>query len=297
MNDVWFARFSNSWIFAGIVLFVICSSSGPALGDSVFFMADGNTSSLYEVNPTTGQAISVGSLGVFPNNALGLTYNPSLDVLYMTNSSGTGQVNSDFYTVNPSTGQATLVGDTGVIGLSGLAYDPTRNLLYGGAGFDDSLYVVDPSTGSATLIGSFGVAVGGQGLAFDSLRDELFMVDFISDSLYQLDTTTGAATLIGGTNLDSTPALAFNTDDGQLYGVNANNDMLVRFDSMTGTGTAVGSLGFDSFNIGLAFRASTVPEPSTSVALLVLCAGLAIRRRGRFDPKIEVPSQRAPWIA
>lgn len=112
---------------------------------------------------------------------------------------------SDLYTIDPVTAALTSVGPIGS-GMSGLAVDPTTNILYGttsGASADlESLYTIDTTTGAGTLVGSsggFGVQV--HDIAFDA-DGNLYGVD-TNGFLVTIDKATGALTYVspgsGGT--------------------------------------------------------------------------------------------------
>lgn len=64
-----------------------------------------------------------------------------------------------------------------------------------------------------------------------------------------------------------------------LYGIDVDLDQLVSFDLGTGEASAIGPLGFDSFNVGLAVKATAVPEPLTTIALASAFAAYGFRRR------------------
>ncbi|QEF98259.1 hypothetical protein Mal15_23080 [Stieleria maiorica] len=252
----------------------------PACADPVLFLVDGNTSSLWSVNPTNGSATQVGNLGVTAS-LMGLAYDTVNDQLYMTS---TSDINSQLYRVDMTTGQANLVGDTGFQAITGLTFDPASQVLYGGSGASDSLFTLDRVTGAATTVGSFGVDMRGHGMGYDPQTQRILMTDGFQDRLFAVDKTTGAATEIGATGLDSVAALAFHTGENRLYGINTNDDTLVRLNTSTGAGEVVGSLGFDAFNVGLAFRPSAVPEPSSGMLLLTLGVVAVSRTRRRSRP-------------
>lgn len=258
----------------GLLLSTMYSAS-LTRAESVFFMADGNTSTLWSIDPITGDAAAVGSLGI-DASFIGMAYDVVSDTLYLT--STTNSV-TGLYVVNQSTGAASLVGATGVLNITGLAFDPVGGVLYGGSGATDALYTVDQNTGVATEVGGFGVNVGGHGLGYDPAGQTLFMTDFNTDTLYELDGGTGTATTIGATFETQVVALAFNTTDNQLYGIDAEDDELIRLNQTTGISETVGSLGIDAFNIGMAYRPAAIPEPGTCVFLAGLCCCVGVRRR------------------
>ncbi|WP_182867720.1 PEP-CTERM sorting domain-containing protein [Rhodopirellula sp. JC639] len=270
----------------GIIVLLLLSGV-QACADPVLFLVDGNTSSLYTVAPTSGNATQVGNLGVTAS-LLGLAYDTVNDQLYMTS---TSDLNSQLYRVDVTTGQANLVGDTGFQAITGLTFDSDSQVLYGGSGASDSLFTLDVLTGAATTVGSFGVDMRGHGMGYDPQTQRILMTDGSQDRLFAVDKTTGAATEIGATGLDSVAALAFHTGENRLYGINTNDDTLVRLNTSTGAGEVVGNLGFDAFNVGLAFRPSAVPEPSSWMLLVLLGIAAILRTRRRSRSIAVVPNR------
>ncbi len=124
----------------------------------------------------------------------------------------------NWWLVDNVTGAGTDLGDTGV-GLTGVAYDPTNNILYGSAA--GNLYTLNPATGVATLVGPFGPAWTGTmiGIAFNYMNMTLYGVDLVTDALYTIDPGTGTATLVGGLGIDLNYAqdIAFDGNTGNLY--------------------------------------------------------------------------------
>ncbi len=117
---------------------------------------------LYSINSTTGQATSIGALGV---NLTALVDDPANRILY-------GAAGNRLYTVDTSSGQASLVGSgsqPGRHGKDALAFDSSGDLYETGGGHDpNSLYLIDPATGASTRIGARGAIGFNQvdGLAF-----------------------------------------------------------------------------------------------------------------------------------
>ncbi len=107
--------------------------------------------------------------------------------------------NSTIWIIDHLTGDMVIVGPSGV-GLHGLAYDDTTNIMYGCG--STNLYIVDIATGEATLVGSFGISGCIMiGIACDS-NGNMFGEDLHTDSLYSINSSTGTATLIGSLGLD-----------------------------------------------------------------------------------------------
>lgn len=112
---------------------------------------------LYVIDQSTGAIQSV--LADPPVDIEGLAYGNG--GVY-----GLPRFDDHLYFYNPITNSWSVVGDTNVVwNLSGLAYDPIQNVLYG-KGFQDTfLYRIDPSTAATVVVGNTGIAQGG-GLAF-----------------------------------------------------------------------------------------------------------------------------------
>jgi hypothetical protein len=141
--------------------------------------------------------------------------------LYATSAAGS---TGELYLIDNATGA--LVQDIGplnsVTGLNypitGLAFNPTTNVLYGSTGNSEAataaqLVTINRTTGLVTPIGSFNTGVAnGSGtpstmgdLSFDPTTGTLYGVATISGpQLYSINPATGQATLIGGTGLTST---------------------------------------------------------------------------------------------
>lgn len=115
-------------------------------------------------------------------------------------------------TVDPVTGAVTPIGPTGVGPVSGLAWDPSTQTMYGITGCWQQyglseLVTIDIMTGAATPVGPTGLYLGGLeigpgGVLFASGN----RVD--GGNLYTLNSATGAATLVGPTGFADVTGLA-----------------------------------------------------------------------------------------
>jgi hypothetical protein len=129
------------------------------------------------------------------------------------------------YTPPPGDGDATLVATKNVVdgggspmSTSGLAWDPSRNMLW--SALNDNVYLIDigdPTvSGDAVATHQFVAGVGGiglvDGMAYDSSDDTLYMSPDIDQNVYHLSTT--------GTLLHTiTPKNAAGQADGSVSGV------------------------------------------------------------------------------
>ena len=153
-------------------------------------------------------------------------------------------------TINTATGAGAAVGPFGPFTVSGLAFDPNTNTLYG-AGFGE-LLTINTSTGAATVVGPLGFG-NVLGLAFDPNTNTLFGSEFANDFLLTINTATGAGTPVGviGTSF-GVEGLAFDPNTNTLYGTAFASNQLLTINTATGAGAAVGPLGFFTVG-GLAF--------------------------------------------
>ena len=210
-------------------LFTIDASTGS--GALVGFLADASTE--IEYDPLTGRAFSQFPDGAFAAQEFdidtGAAVGPVIGNGFAFN--GMEWIGTDLYAtaisapqgpselriLDPATGNSTLIGLTGRGPISGLAFDPSTDLLLGIAGGPGpaDLLRIDRTTGAATVIGSTGIQAGSLEFDFDGA---LYAGGTGPDqgNLYRIDPATGASTLIGSTGfgpvtgllLRETPSLA-----------------------------------------------------------------------------------------
>jgi len=105
-----------------------------------------DTSDLYSINPNTGLATLVASLGSFVN---GLIVGPT-GTMYASGG-------SDLFRIDPITGTETLVGSTGFSSSGDLAFAQDGALYMTAQDTpDDSLVTLDPATFAGTFVGNIG---------------------------------------------------------------------------------------------------------------------------------------------
>lgn len=140
-----------------------------------------------------------------------------------------GNVASDLYILDPDDASETSVGNTGRA-LTGLAFDPTDDTLYGSTSNNSplnarSLVTIDPTTGATTLVGGFGIGSDTLAdIAFDS-AGVLYGYSAAGRKLYTVNKGTGAATQVSATNIGGYGfAMDFDGEDN-LFVLNDGDDL------------------------------------------------------------------------
>lgn len=164
---------------------------GLASTNGALYGAGRGSSTLYQINPTTGALTTVGSAG-FTYVDIGST----LTGLYGLDSSG------NLYSINAGTGASTLLGSTGAVTNSGdfSLSNGSSTLFF--AGNNGNLYTLSTANGVSTLVGF----LGAQSCLGNACPDEMSALDFVGGTLYAgigfpgsnlvftVNTSTGAAT-------------------------------------------------------------------------------------------------------
>jgi len=267
---------------------------------SDFFDPNNNSSTLYNINPTTGAATTIGSIGY--RLVGGLAFD-SAGTLYgvgatYTNPGGGPPPVGDLtlITVNTATGAGTAVGTLTVGGspllsnFQDISFNPTTGTLYGYA--SGQAYTIDKTTGVATALPHpTGESEIGGGLAFTPDGSSLYKAGF--DHLVSINTSTGESSEVqfSPTNnqlsypTGGTPNITgMSYANGVLWAAVHVDDSadpatyLATVNTATGLITKIG----DSVN-GLTALAA-IPEPSTygvlaGVALVGIGMGSSVARR------------------
>jgi hypothetical protein len=180
--------------------------------DEELFAVAGGMNVLTRINPTSGSASIVGTLGLAGqgdpqrNDALDLNMTFGCDDTLWLVSAYAGKL----WTVDQQTGATTLVGETGHT-ITGLV--ARGNALYGAGGKgDNNLYRVSTQTGEARLIGSYGPAASGWinsvSMSFDDDGTLWAVLNYVPPApgstlvpdwsdLATIDPNTGEVTVIG----------------------------------------------------------------------------------------------------
>ncbi|HEX5050198.1 MAG TPA: hypothetical protein VFZ65_00370 [Planctomycetota bacterium] len=208
------------------------------------------TSTLWDINTTTGVASNPRTVSGAPNRPPHcIDFSPS-GVLYGLSLGGAGSPASGMlFTINPASGATTFVANlTQYVNVEGdIAFDPTTGILYAVDG-GGPLYRVNTSTGACVLVGTLPADLPGgcdySGLGFDSYG-QLYVWSQFGSVLRKVDKTNGAiqstvplAPFPGGAVGD----LAFDPGSGKCFlGGNPSGGMLSRVDPSTGVVTPIGS--------------------------------------------------------
>jgi hypothetical protein len=228
---------------------LVFDSSGSTLYGVTSNNSANNPNSLVTINPTTGAATLIGSLGTTISD---ITYHNG--TLYGWNAPSTTGLN--LMTISLATGATTSVGNSGLTTLTrggGLAISPTGTML-----------VAPSATGP---------------LADPPATGQLYTIDFNTGAV----TNPGTAPVMNGSSSLRLNSLAYDTA-GALYGVLSeqsmpNNTKLVTINSLTGQMTYMaGTLPSGADAIAFA----PIPEPGGVAAgfgAAGLAAAIVLRRR------------------
>lgn len=216
------------------------SSSPMALQAGMAYVQDsvaGESSQLYRLDLTTGRATLIGA--TLPEVADLAFVNRQLYGVAIKPGSQTSQLLS----IDPASGQTTVVGNTG-FAMTGLAYDPIRQVLYGTTA--KQLISINPVTGAGRPV----ITVADQKhncgeVAFDAQGHAYITLINAERHKYlaTCDLTTGTINIIGDIGFPNISSMKFY--DNILYAVTGNffnlgqNGELIQINTQTGQGTLV----------------------------------------------------------
>ncbi|MCB1032873.1 MAG: hypothetical protein KDD47_03455, partial [Acidobacteria bacterium] len=214
------------------------------------FLGPNGPSTLYEIDPETGVATLIGSIGFLRVGAMDFSEDGKL---YAVGRDPVSRENV-FLTIDPATGAGSEIGPTGVETLgfgdtiSDISFRPSDGVLFAYLEAGDGLGVIDLATGAVTALGPTRVSCCGNGIAF-AADDRLLHVN--EDSLHFLDQASGEATEIlpmsypGEFFFPRVNSMDFRPDTEELFAFLVGDFggtpiFLVRVDPTTGAVTVVG---------------------------------------------------------
>ncbi len=240
---------------AAAVLGAAAAFSPVASAAPVLFGATGASdtdtlpaSNLYTLNPSTGAATSVGSIG---KAITGLAYDDTSATLYgVTAGVSLDGTERQLLVINQTSGSSTVVGSLGTNEIEDIAFTP-QGQLYGWNESGDDLVKIDKATGAVTKVGESGLGVTfGNGIAFNPQGQLYGFLDGDFGHVSRIDPGTGAVT--AGAHLSNSPNKTGNMissadvdcDSVTMWGV--VNDFgaasnLVTIDTLTGVITNKGT--------------------------------------------------------
>ena len=243
-----------------------------ALAETLYFSLDDDEYGLYSLNTSTGAATHLGETGVMdpsPYN-VGLAPGPVPGTVYGSTWADTHLINTD------GSGYTKLGG----VGMSGMAYDPDNDILYGIV--LSYLYTIDTTTyEKGDNLASPGALV--QGLAYGN--GGLYgLAGGGSGDLYFYNTVLNEWSLIGNTGVAfDAVGLAYNAELDILYAKGSQDTYLYGINVSDASSWAIGDTGIGGGG-GLAYAlpgggGSEVPIPGAVWLLGSGMIGLAGLRR------------------
>lgn len=168
---------------------------------------DITTSTLIEVDPTTGAGTPIGAFDS-PSTIVSVAFDIATGKLYGTTAQAYGATNGDaLYEIDPATAACTYIGALGIDNVFALAFD-NNGTLYGVGNDRHALFEISTLDGTVDLIAPIA-----QQFVFDiATRPEdgvTFLVDSGTSTLYTLDLTTGATAPIGAYDATNIVGLVF----------------------------------------------------------------------------------------
>lgn len=261
-------------------LLLALTFSTQALGARLIGMNDDN-GEFYEINPVNGSATFLGQDTLASVSLSGLAYDTANDLLWVSDTCGASCYGIGW--VDLETWQITEIGGfTNTSNIHSIAYDTSRDILFGWDTEADQLVSISRTTGNETYLGSSG-GPGIVGLTYDPVGDRLLGVSRDDETLYEVDPVTYAVTSVGALGEDPGTqfGLAWDPDTDRLY-LSSGSGPFYEVNPATGAATLLGDNG--ELIGALAFipgAVSTVPVPvSNGIWLLIsmlLLGGLGLR--------------------
>lgn len=293
-------------------MFVGGVSQAQVLYGAATGQTSGNSpSSLYMIDPATGNANLIGPIGF--DGVTGLEFLPDGRLIASANDDN-GDVIAVLIEIDPNTGSGTLIGELGNFNNLGecgrmpdIAFNCATGQLFGYSDFcngdNEGLHIINPDNADVSFIGPSGFTDGGNGLAVEPSTATIFGTPIDANGLITLNRATGVGTVIPasiGNVPNAINAMDFNPLTGVLYGSfkdfddilgnGARESYLVTINTSDGNLTVIGQtiLGLDALVFfddgdGECF-VRTIPTLSewgliALAGVLGLISLLAIRRR------------------
>src|SRR3954452_1753568 len=180
------------------------ASAAPVLYGATGVAADDSlpASNLYTINPATGAATSIGSIGK-PITGLAVDAADGGKLYGVTGGVYLSGKERKLLRINPATGASTVVGSLGANEIEDIAFTALGQL-YGWNETGDDLYSINKATGALTKVGESNLTLSyGGGIAFDRNGWLWAARDGDYGPLSRIDPATGTVTK--GVKLNGTP--------------------------------------------------------------------------------------------
>jgi hypothetical protein len=282
-RNVRVVRSTSSWM-KRIALMAICAgalvnqvrAADPVIYGSAYDESE-SPSTLYNINPNTGAATSIGAIGFNGVSAIDFS---SYGTLYGVGISPGGV--QQLITINPATGAGTAVGATTLDASShfqDISFRNSDDALYGYENGD--IYTFNITTGVATFLGNADNFPSGNGLAFSPF-DTLYKAD--NNNLSTIDQSTGAGTVVEPLNYatfgDRINGMKFDDSTGVLWASVRAADTSCYLATVDIDNGNVNEIGPTQFGLtGLSIAIATIPEPGTFTLVGMGLVGLLTFRR------------------
>ena len=166
--------------------------------DDIFYGVNAGTSMVYTIDPSTGQATSLGDRLNY-NNVNGLAYDLNTDTLYATDNN-----TNDLMFVDLANGRSNRIATIGggISEIEGLAFNANTSTLYGLSQVSSALVEIDTITGDTTVIASLESQVW-RGLTYDGASNSLILSAvniFESAGIYRFDLGSESLSFMGYAN-------------------------------------------------------------------------------------------------
>jgi hypothetical protein len=255
------------------------ASAQPVIYGSAYLGPTG-PASFYQINPNTGSATLIGSIGF--NRVGSMDFSPS-GVLYAAGQDGSGP---NLLTINIATGTGTKIASiTGTDGdvFQDIAFRPSDGVLFGYA--QGAIYRINVTTGAATLVGGPGGFPDGNGLAFSSANILYLSNDSggTAGNLYTINQANGAETVAAALSFPGFPPVTFIRTAAMKFDASGTIWAAVINGSGSGEGQGVASWWLGRMNVAT----GSVTNVGATVSGL---DAIALRTGGTSVPAVTFPA-------